>query len=407
MKEDAFDLSGETPKLLNKPKFSLRDFQTGRANKECYGLFFTKFLPCLEKKTVWNRKLKTAREDKDLITISSEAFALLVIENQWKRWLHMFELSSGKVGSVKLDENVMKKPKYTRGGIWYTESADEDSKIGVQRGWSAEGIQRYNHLLKMVAVDRRTHKQFFPNWLQGMKQAAIANEQASKKTRVELGSNEAGANWSLEEDEEAALTNEVNTRKAEVINQRVAAKKAASMEESGNGHGSGSDESGNQSVDDESKDGKDNREEEEDSDEQEQGVEQEEGAKGEDDDDDDEDDEDDEEDDDDDDAENEDKDEDHDEKGDEQDVKSKESENASKDDKDSVKKEDKEEKEDVNDDLDDDSNPSGKDDTSEKKQSTPAQLPPKKSAKVSKKRKAASDVQTRTSSKKTRGSKKK
>ena len=406
MKEDAFDLSGETPKLLNKPKFSLRDFQTGRANKECYGLFFTKFLPCLEKKTVWNRKLKTAREDKDLITISSEAFALLVIENQWKRWLHMFELSSGKVGSVKLDENVMKKPKYTRGGIWYTESADEDSKIGVQRGWSAEGIQRYNHLLKMVAVDRRTHKQFFPNWLQGMKQAAIANEQASKKTRVELGSNEAGANWSLEEDEEAALTNEVNTRKAEVINQRVAAKKAASMEESGNGHGSGSDESGNQSVDDESKDGKDNREEEEDSDEQEQGVEQEEGAKGEDDDDD-EDDEDDEEDDDDDDAENEDKDEDHDEKGDEQDVKSKESENASKDDKDSVKKEDKEEKEDVNDDLDDDSNQSGKDDTSEKKQSTPAQLPPKKSAKVSKKRKAASDVQTRTSSKKTRGSKKK
>ena len=406
MKEDAFDLSGETPKLLNKPKFSLRDFQTGRANKECYGLFFTKFLPCLEKKTVWNRKLKTAREDKDLITISSEAFALLVIENQWKRWLHMFELSSGKVGSVKLDENVMKKPKYTRGGIWYTESADEDSKIGVQRGWSAEGIQRYNHLLKMVAVDRRTHKQFFPNWLQGMKQAAIANEQASKKTRVELGSNEAGANWSLEEDEEAALTNEVNTKKAEVINQRVAAKKAASMEESGNGHGSGSDESGNQSVDDESKDGKDNREEEEDSDEQEQGVEQEEGAKGEDDDDD-EDEDDEEDDDDDDDAEDEDKDEDHDEKGDEQDVKSKESENASKDDKDSVKKEDKEEKEDVNDDLDDDSNPSGKDDTSEKKQSTPAQLPPKKSAKVSKKRKAASDVQTRTSSKKTRGSKKK
>ena len=136
---------------------------------------------------------------------------------------------------------------YTHRGIWYTESADEDSKIGVQRGWSAEGIQRYNYPLKMFAVDRHTHKSFFPNWLQGMKQAAIANEQTSKKKRVELGFNEAGVNWSLEEDEEAALTNEVNTRKVEVINQHVAPTKAANVEESSNDPGSASKESGNQS----------------------------------------------------------------------------------------------------------------------------------------------------------------
>ena len=66
-----------------------------------------------------------------------------------------------------------------------------------------------------------------------------------------------------------------------------------------------------------------------------------------------------------------------------------------------------EEKEDVNDESDDDSNQSGKDDTLEKKQSTPAKVAPKKSSKVSNKYKAGSDVQTRTLSKKTRGSKKK
>ena len=86
----------------------------------------------------------------------------------------MFEKSGGKVGSVKLDENLVKKRKFTRGGILYSESNDDDSKIGVLRGWSAEGIQRFNYLLKAVAQDRQEHMDFFPNWLQVMKQAAVA-----------------------------------------------------------------------------------------------------------------------------------------------------------------------------------------------------------------------------------------
>ena len=143
----------------------------------------------------------------------------------------MFVLSKGKVGSVKLDENRLKKAKFTCGGIWYDE-VQMDTKIGVQRGWSAEGIQRYNELLKKVAQDRRDHREFFPRWLQGLQQAAMAKEVTAKKKRVELGFNEAGANWSLEDDEEAALTNELNTKKAEVINQRVAAEKAAKVNES-------------------------------------------------------------------------------------------------------------------------------------------------------------------------------
>ena len=102
------------------------------------------------------------------------------------------------------------------------------------------GIQRYNYLLRKVAQDRREHRDFFPTWLEGWKQAATAKEQTAKKKRVELGSNEAGANWSLEEDEEAALTDEVNTKKVEVIYQHVAAKKATIINES-----SGSDDSEN------------------------------------------------------------------------------------------------------------------------------------------------------------------
>ena len=95
----------------------------GRHNKECYELYFTRF----KKKAIWNRKLNKAKEDKDVITISSEAFGLLLLENQWKRWLKMFELSGGKVGSVKIDESQLKYSKFTRGGTRNKEGQEDDS----------------------------------------------------------------------------------------------------------------------------------------------------------------------------------------------------------------------------------------------------------------------------------------
>ena len=83
-----------------------------------------------------------------------------------KRWLKMFELSGGKVGSVQIDERQLKWSKFTWGGTKNKEGQDDDSKvdIGINRGWSAEGIQRFNNLNLMVARDRCEHKDFFPTW---------------------------------------------------------------------------------------------------------------------------------------------------------------------------------------------------------------------------------------------------
>ena len=202
----------------------------------------------------------------------------------------MFVLSKGKVGSVKLDENRLKKPKVTCGGIWYDE-VQTDTKIGVQRGWSAEGIQRYDELLKKVAQDRRDHREFFPRWLQGLQQAAMAKEATVKKKRVELGSNEAGANWSLDDDEEVALTNELNTKKVEIINQRVVAEKAAKVNESSGDSDDDLDNSGSLSDEDENEveegdekegqeeDEKEGQEEDEEEDEDEDGKDKEQDDK--------------------------------------------------------------------------------------------------------------------------------
>ena len=83
----------------------------------------------------------------------------------------------------------------------------------MNRGWSAEGIQRSNILNQMVAQDRREHRDF-PTWLEGLKEAAAAKKTTTlKNKRMELGSNEAGAQWSLKDDKEVALNNEMNKKR--------------------------------------------------------------------------------------------------------------------------------------------------------------------------------------------------
>ena len=51
----------------------------------------------LLKETNFKRKLRTATKDEDLLTISSEAFGLLLLENHWDRWLDIYQKSGGRV----------------------------------------------------------------------------------------------------------------------------------------------------------------------------------------------------------------------------------------------------------------------------------------------------------------------
>ena len=140
----------------------------GRRNKECYELYFTRFIPHLEKKAIWNQKLNKANEDRDLITNSSEAVRLFLRENQWKCWLEMFRWSAGKLGSVKIDESLLKYPKFTRSAFPNKEGKDDDSKsqIGVNRGWSAEGSRGLITSIRwLLGTDRSTGISFRTGWM--------------------------------------------------------------------------------------------------------------------------------------------------------------------------------------------------------------------------------------------------
>ena len=149
--EDRFDKTGKRLKV--KPQFDMKQLLEGRKNKDCYTFFFNKFASLIEKKSLFKRRLRSATSDAEVLSISSEAFCLLVLENHWDRWYDIFEKSGGKVFCNKtvkvknLPSSIQ--PKYTRGGL----KNGKETNIGIGKGWSMEGIFWYNQLMQFIKVD--------------------------------------------------------------------------------------------------------------------------------------------------------------------------------------------------------------------------------------------------------------
>ena len=68
---------------------------------------------------------------------SIEAFTLLIVENNYERWKAMAE--------GEKDRKKLPSPMYTQNGI---------TGAGIP-GWKAEGLQRYNDIMKMVIEYRK------------------------------------------------------------------------------------------------------------------------------------------------------------------------------------------------------------------------------------------------------------
>ena len=208
--DDCFDESGKRLKV--QPEFSLKSIQEGRKNYKAYSFFFDKFVPLLEKKkSDFKGKLKTAKTDEDLITISSEAFGLLLLENHWDRWLDVYAKCGGRIGpkgGTKLkDVDSIVQPKYTRGGL----KNGSDKSIGVGKGWSVEGILRFNTLIQQVKNDREDHSDFVTKWL------AERNKSSNSRRQVSHVSPQAFAHWTLSEKESEGVGDKRNKEKMKEI----------------------------------------------------------------------------------------------------------------------------------------------------------------------------------------------
>ena len=148
----------------------------GRKNEEAYTVFFERFVPSATMKTSWDRRITTAtangkNQQESLCTINDEAFALLLLENSYDRWLNIFSTNEGAVmqrRGVKQRAFQSDTPTlYTRGGIKY----DKTDVTQSVKGWSDNGIKRFNALFEQVKQDRATNPEFERSWLVERKSA--------------------------------------------------------------------------------------------------------------------------------------------------------------------------------------------------------------------------------------------
>ena len=101
------------------------------------------------------RKGVTKMRISEFVTVTDEAFALLVLENIWDTWWNtpLDELKAG-AGVDEKGKRKVRAGKYT--GDW--------RRAGRHQGWSKEGLERMNKLIKLVEKDREEYGDKWESW---------------------------------------------------------------------------------------------------------------------------------------------------------------------------------------------------------------------------------------------------
>ena len=129
--------------------------ETRRQNHEMYQDFATFFIaPVVGKRKFVNSNFKFLFSK--YVTVSDEAFALLLFENNYDRWLDMANNNNWSSSGVL--------PLYTTGGNGNQTPKQGDSKPAktnnsspcMYQGWSIHGIRRFNELFDLVKKERAT-----------------------------------------------------------------------------------------------------------------------------------------------------------------------------------------------------------------------------------------------------------
>ena len=161
--------------------------------------------------------MEKAETDSDLVSISSEAFGLLVLENHFDRWLDIYKQCGGGIGvrGSKIPKDIIStiQPRYTRGGL----KNGKCRQIGIGKGWSMEGIFRFNKLVQFVRQDHFKNPDFVTNWLKSRKQ----DEGSKSRKRNGPLSPEGYAQWTLSEKESNALIDTRNRKKMDDVTKRL------------------------------------------------------------------------------------------------------------------------------------------------------------------------------------------
>jgi hypothetical protein len=125
--------------------------------REAFHWFIGEFLECVSGRRVWGRKKFTHKVSdpmergsaEKVVTVSDEAFAILVYENYIDKWIRKFNCEQrGELGEDTNEIEKRIKGRYTAG----TTTRAANIMYG---GWSDEGLIRFNQLCRLVAIDRQ------------------------------------------------------------------------------------------------------------------------------------------------------------------------------------------------------------------------------------------------------------
>ena len=148
----------------------LRQSQTPE-EREAFQWFTGELLECVVGKAAWSKKkyqsriseAEYANTTEKIVTVSDEAFALILYENYIDKWIARYHnpIADGERGKKILG-------KYTRSSVGYSEYG----------GWSEEGVIRFNQLCQTVVEDRccRNAKEAEDQVMQSLRQQRFGEQ---------------------------------------------------------------------------------------------------------------------------------------------------------------------------------------------------------------------------------------
>ena len=163
----------------------MKEYLKGRKHPAAYEEFLLAFMPAVVGRAEFKRRIKSADSDIEFSTVSDEAYALLIVENSYDRWVDIdarsqpeYEPDSDRSGESAEEEDLYDDngdiirrrmwhsnvpPKYTSGGIKF--KGGDDREKDEAQGWKTTGINRFNLLHKKVTRDRGLRGLFIVKFL--------------------------------------------------------------------------------------------------------------------------------------------------------------------------------------------------------------------------------------------------
>lgn len=169
-------------RLKKSAPFDMQDFLHLRGSPDSYLVFFKHFIKCITRKAIFEANIKMAKRDEDICTVSDEALALLLLENSWDKWMDQYTKDPSSLlprrGRVRGQPISTISTKYTKGGYYSSEKGQEqgsttDTPLSQQhnKGWSIQGIKRFNYFFDRVQEDRAANPGFFQRFLNDVKES--------------------------------------------------------------------------------------------------------------------------------------------------------------------------------------------------------------------------------------------